>query len=423
VGEVRPSLSGADGRNELTSATFMRSLAAAMADLTTLPTVSPGLVRTAYRLSQGLRMAWYSGLYRLTSQITSRVPAAPEVKARMPSRRDLMAGLEDLLARDLANIEAGRYRMPHDWLPRPAAWLTQAARYLVDLSEVERRRRHRDGQEVWREAERRGYPRYYLQNFHYQTDGYLSRRSAELYDVQVEVLFGGSADAMRRQALPPLGEHLAQRGIAGTRLLDVACGTGRFLGFVKDNWPRLETVGLDMSGAYLAAAGDALRPYRRVRLVEGAAERLPFADGSFDIVSCLYLLHELPRKVRRLAAAEISRALAPGGLLLLVDSLQLGDVPAYDALLEHFPVAFHEPYYADYVRDDLGAMFAAAGLRPEGTEIAYLSRVMRFRKPETAARARVSAAKRPTPPTARNRADPSPTGGRSRRARSIRGGA
>ena len=35
--------------------------------------------------------------------------------------------------------------------------------------------------------------KHYLQNFHFQTDGYLSEASAELYDYQVEVLFSGGA--------------------------------------------------------------------------------------------------------------------------------------------------------------------------------------------------------------------------------------
>jgi hypothetical protein len=47
------------------------------------------------------------------------------------------------------------------------------------------------------------YPRYYLRNFHYQTDGYLSDLSANLYDLQVEILFFGLADAMRRRILKP----------------------------------------------------------------------------------------------------------------------------------------------------------------------------------------------------------------------------
>ena len=65
------------------------------------------------------------------------------------------------------------------------------------------------------------FPRYYLQNFHFQTDGYLSDASAELYDYQVDVMFYGAADAMRRQALVPLGETLRGRRIAEMRLLDI----------------------------------------------------------------------------------------------------------------------------------------------------------------------------------------------------------
>ena len=52
------------------------------------------------------------------------------------------------------------------------------------------------------------YPDYYLQNFHHQTDGYLSDHSAGLYDLQVEILFNGTADAMRRRVLAPLRRGL-----------------------------------------------------------------------------------------------------------------------------------------------------------------------------------------------------------------------
>jgi hypothetical protein len=67
-------------------------------------------------------------------------------------------------------------------------------------------------------------------------------------------------------------------------------------------------------------------------------------------------------------------------LLILVDSLQLGDAPHYDALVEHFPAAFHEPYYANYAKADLPALFAAAGLAHEATTSAYFAKVMSFRK-------------------------------------------
>ena len=136
------------------------------------------------------------------------------------------------------------------------------------------------------------------------------------------------------------------------RLLDVACGTGRFLREVKANYPRLHVTGLDLSPHYLAVARRELAPWSRARFVEGAAEAMPFADAEFDVVTCIYLFHELPPRIRRAAVAEIRRVLKPGGTLIFVDSLQTGDEPDYDGTLELFPLAFHEPYYESYLRED-----------------------------------------------------------------------
>ena len=79
-------------------------------------------------------------------------------------------------------------------------------------------------------------------------------------------------------------------------------------------------------------------------------------------------------------AAAIARLVKPGGLFVLIDSLQYGDRPEYDALLESFPLAFHEPYFADYLRQDLTKLFAEAGFEQQNVELAYLSRVMTFRR-------------------------------------------
>jgi ubiquinone/menaquinone biosynthesis C-methylase UbiE len=340
--------------------------------------------RAAYTLGQSARVGLYWSQYWLTARLTTPVKAPRPITGRFPGTRRVLADLRDLLQRDWRNIEAGYYRVPHDLAETPLNALVTAGRYFADLMQVERRRHARDSREVRRDGPRRDdLPAYYLQNFHYQTDGYLSRRSAELYDHQVEVLFGGGADAMRRQALVPLHDVLEGRRSSETRLLDLACGTGRFLTFVKDNYPRLQVTALDLSPAYLAKARALLKPWSQVDFVEAAAEATGLPDRSCDVVTCVYLFHELPRKVRAEVAREIARVLKPGGKLIFLDSLQLGDEPDYDGLLEYFPVAFHEPYYADYVRQDLAALFAAAGLTVERVERAYLSRLMVLAKPQT----------------------------------------
>jgi ubiquinone/menaquinone biosynthesis C-methylase UbiE len=339
------------------------------------------LERLAYRTSQRLRVSWYTGQKWLSSRLTEGVPVSPELKERMPERGRLLADLRALLRQDWRNIEDGYYRLPEDVIADPLAALRKARRYFADLRQVEARRRAAANDEVFRATPQGRYPRYYLQNFHYQTDGYLSRRSAELYDHQVEVLFGGGADAMRRQALVPLQRVLAERGVRRARLIDLACGTGRFLREVKSNYPRLAVTALDLSPFYLDEARKALAPWSDAAFVEAPAEAVPLPDRSFDVATCIYLFHELPMKQRRRVIGEMARLLKPGGAVILVDSIQLGDVPEYDALIEYFPLAFHEPYYAQYAREDLTALFAAAGLRLEESRIAYLSKITTFRKP------------------------------------------
>ena len=338
--------------------------------------------RAAYALGQGARVGLYWGQYWLTARLTTPVKARRPITGGVPNTQRILTDLRDLLMRDWRNIEAGYYRVPHDLAETPLNALATAGRYFADLMKVERRRHAGDSQEVRHAKLGRGdLPSYYLQNFHFQTDGYLSRRSAELYDPQVEVLFGGGADAMRRQALVPLHDFLETRRSAETHLLDLACGTGRFLTFVKDNYPRLQVSALDLSQAYLDKARDMLKPWNRVEFTRAPAEKTGLPDGSCDVVTCVYLFHELPRKVRAAVAREVARVLKPGGVLIFLDSIQLGDEPGYDGLLEYFPVAFHEPYYADYIRQDLDALFTAAGLTVGRVERAYLSRLMVLAKP------------------------------------------
>jgi ubiquinone/menaquinone biosynthesis C-methylase UbiE len=343
------------------------------------------LQRLAYRAAQGLRVSWYFGQKMLAISRTAPDPLPEAERRRMPTRARVLRDLARLLERDWDNIAAGVYQMPPELVPNPLPRLALSRRFFADLGRVEARRLAGDNSEVMRQVEKGRYPRYYLQNFHYQTDGYLSRESAELYDHQVEVLFGGGADAMRRQALVPLHDELTQRGVKGTHLLDLACGTGRFLREVKHNYPRLDVTALDLSAYYLDAARRNLAAWSGCTFIEAPAEATTLPSERFDIITVVYLFHELPGKQRRAVASEIARLLKPGGLLIFLDSLQSGDEPEYDPLIERFPQQFHEPYYANYAREDLTALFAAAGLAQERSELAYFSKVMTFRKEGAAA--------------------------------------
>jgi ubiquinone/menaquinone biosynthesis C-methylase UbiE len=148
--------------------------------------------------------------------------------------------------------------------------------------------------------------------------------SASLYDSQVEVLFKGTANATRRQALPQLREVFAGRDQRKLRLLDMGCGTGVFLDLLKQVWPRLPSLGLDLSEPYIRYAQRHLKRRSRINFVVGNAESIPAPDNSYDAVTSVFMFHELPPEVRRIIFSECARVLKPGGRLVLADSLPNG---------------------------------------------------------------------------------------------------
>jgi ubiquinone/menaquinone biosynthesis C-methylase UbiE len=334
--------------------------------------------RLAYAGAQAARVAFY-GAHYLAARIVGRDAfAAVDVGRRdFPSLRDTLIAMRALFARDLANVEAGIYPLPLD-IMQEMRRARASLRYLADVPRVAARRRRGGHNDVAASGD--GLPRYYRQNFHFQTGGYLSDESARLYDFQVEALFSGTADAMRRRAYLPIAELIGARDPARMTLLDVGAGTGRFLSFVKSAQPRLKTIALDLSEPYLERARRALSGRRGTRFVNAPAEDMPLKDASIDAVVSIYLFHELPPRVRAAVAREIMRVLKPGGLFVLADTIQYGDVPNCDGLIASFPDLLHEPYYESFARSDLRELFGAAGLRLVGTDIAYLTKISVFEK-------------------------------------------
>jgi ubiquinone/menaquinone biosynthesis C-methylase UbiE len=344
--------------------------------------------RAAYGATQLPRIAWYLGhglaMRRLSDEVRRRDGESARPRARtdapVPDRARLFADMGELLQRDLANVEAGIYPLPADHDGSLATRIARSRLFFEDLPDVHRRRESGAAAEVLTEETRLKRPRYYLQNFHFQTGGWMTDDSARRYDTQVEVLFNGTANLIRRQALPPLHEVFAGRDQRRLRLLDVGCGTGRFLDCVKQVWPRLPAVGLDLSEAYMREARRHLRRWSRTAFTVANAESLPLPDNSQDAVSSIFMVHELPPKVRRVVIGEFARVLKPGGRLVLIDSLQRGDEPDYDGLLEMFPQNFHEPYYASYLDEDFAAIGRACGLTHTRDVNAFVSKVMVFDK-------------------------------------------
>jgi ubiquinone/menaquinone biosynthesis C-methylase UbiE len=328
--------------------------------------------------------------FKLLGRTTSDNAAEQAARVRIVQRR-----YRELLERDFQNAERGAYPKELLFDVPLGQYASELPRFLLDLPRTALRVRRRDFDELPRDVSRSAYPRYYLRNFHWQTDGYLSEHSAHLYDLSVEILFIGCADVMRRQVLASVHDLWQARSGSpsgkGLRLLDVASGTGRFLSQCRLALPEAELVGVDLSDYYVRFGRRKLEG--AARLVAGTGEALPFSDESFDVITNIFLFHELPRAVRRRVLGEMFRVLAPGGSLVLMDAAQPFEAPELAFALESFPRDLHEPYFADYLRDDVAEAAREVGFVIDAVESHFVAKLVRARKPDSGstARARVDA--------------------------------
>jgi ubiquinone/menaquinone biosynthesis C-methylase UbiE len=119
-------------------------------------------------------------------------------------------------------------------------------------------------------------------------------------------------------ALRRVAERLGRQ----PRVLDVACGTGILLKELLGRVPSVDAYGMDASEDMLVQARMALKGQLHVHLEHvqiGADEtaNLPYAQETFDLITCTNALHDIPEPVGMLAG--LGRLLAPGGQLVVED--------------------------------------------------------------------------------------------------------
>jgi ubiquinone/menaquinone biosynthesis C-methylase UbiE len=94
------------------------------------------------------------------------------------------------------------------------------------------------------------------------------------------------------------------------RILDVGCGSGLKLAYLgNDNGLR---IGCDIRSELYLQLRDRTG---LVRFIQAEASQLPFSEDSFDMVTCLSVIEELPDY--KVAITDMTRCVAPGGLLCI----------------------------------------------------------------------------------------------------------
>ena len=157
------------------------------------------------------------------------------------------------------------------------------------------------------------------------------------------------------------------------RAIDLACGPGSIACALARHAARV--VGLDATPAMLDQAHALSRRLglRNVEWVRGSVYAAPYADGSFDAVTCRFAVHHFEQPER--AFAEMVRLAAPGGRIVLCDGLASDDpdkAAAFNAMER-----FRDPSTVTFrTLDDLRDLFIGAGLgEPDARlfQVSYLA--------------------------------------------------
>lgn len=177
-----------------------------------------------------------------------------------------------------------------------------------------------------------------------------------------------AAYARNRNVHPGVLARLVENGPIGadTRVLEVGCGTANYIAALWEA-TGCRPAGIDPSAEMLAVARGRGLP---IDLRQGRAETLPFADGSFDLIFSVDVIHHLTD--RPAFFREAARLLRPGGRLCTVtDSAE--DIHRRRPLSSHFPETVAVELARYPAIDRLRSEMAGVGFPAIWTETAELT--------------------------------------------------
>lgn len=146
-------------------------------------------------------------------------------------------------------------------------------------------------------------------------------------------------------------------------VLDVGCGNAFLINKIKLNYPKIEIVGIDIIKDQMVSI---VKKGEDFSLVLGDAMKLPFADNSFDRVTCTAVLQYLPNPLS--AIQETYRIVKDRGIVVF-------DVPGGFHLqnyLEHFLTVIFKiaPFHKNYLTRKIKQWITNSGFRIDKTHSA-----------------------------------------------------
>jgi len=121
--------------------------------------------------------------------------------------------------------------------------------------------------------------------------------------------------ASLRESYPKIVAEVLKKPVK--TVLDIGCGTGALLLMIRSRQKSAKLFGIDISEEMIKVAQAKLGSAADLRVSE--SEKLPFKNGSFDLVLCTFSFHHHPNPMT--VFKEIGRVLSPEGRLIMADPL------------------------------------------------------------------------------------------------------
>lgn len=316
-------------------------------------------------LSQNIALPFFERILAGTEQLP---------KPELDKLKIILTQLNSLIQQDFE--ENGHLLSTYDNMSnlRPLFEVTKFLDIIRDGLAVSKRRKQKNHKDLDTISPKllESTPKYFQRNFHFQTDGYFSKASANRYDHQVDILFAGGTHPMRRILLAPLKKHPQPI----KKILEIGSGTGGLTQWLLKAFPQAHITCIDLSAAYLWKARQNLKNTLSVDFITGDGAHYAFEPESFDAVVSCFLFHELPLEERKKIIENSLLALKPQGFMGLVDSIQYGDQPDLDWALDEFPKRFHEPFYKNYAQTPMESIFHELHINEVSSRSCYFSKAV-----------------------------------------------
>lgn len=220
------------------------------------------------------------------------------------------------------------------------------------------------------------YPPYYTLPFHGYDSGNLNWQAAEEGEAATISMSVNYWDG----ALPSDAEKWVRHNVSNhiacylktheleypRNILDMGCSIGVSTEYLYKTFPQATNIqGLDLSAYFLSIATyRANEQNLSLNYIHGNAENTGLPYGSYNMVVCNFMLHEVPSKATRNILNEIYRLLKPGGIVVIVD-LDPNRVQNNLVVSQFRKWAFEvtEPHIYEYYKQDMSLRLLDANFK------------------------------------------------------------